>query len=90
VSTISESDLGITPELQMYLRRAAKAVRRAIVWTEGARSVIHEGTDADVRCAEVMEELEGALSRLEWSPSSDVDVSAPGLRLVVDNTRAQP
>lgn len=64
-SEAAGDDLGIGPEIQMYLGQAAAAVRKAVAATERACASTGEGSDAEMRCAEVLEQLAEVLRRLE-------------------------
>lgn len=61
-------DLGITPEVQRLVDRAARALRTARKLLEEALQVVEEDSDADLRINEALTELEGPIDTLEWAP----------------------
>ncbi len=71
VDTVTGWRDGLTPEVQAAFNHAAALVEQAIAVLEGALQVVEPDTDADVRFSEVMNELEGSLHGLKWSPSAD-------------------
>jgi ParB-like chromosome segregation protein Spo0J len=69
--TLARDDLGITPEVQEHLARAAQAIREAIAAVEAALEATREDSDADHRCNEALQDLEGALFHTEWAPPAE-------------------
>jgi hypothetical protein len=62
-------DDGISDEFTRYMARAAKHLKAAKQALEHAPAP--EGSDADLRCQEALEELEGVLYTVQWTPPPD-------------------
>jgi hypothetical protein len=72
VSAIAAGDdLGITPEVQRLIDRAARALRIARGLLEDALQVVEPDSDADTRVSEALSELEGPIQTLQWTPPRD-------------------
>ena len=71
-SIIIPDELGITPEVQGKLDRAAKLCREALEQVEEAFQAADVDTDAERRCRDAIGELEGVLMQLEWGPPKEM------------------
>lgn len=57
----------MNPDLRELLARAARSLRQATE-TENAYQAAEKGSDDELRCSEAIEELQGAVWSLEWTP----------------------
>ena len=62
---------GMTPAVQQKLDVAAAHLRCSRNALEAAREEAEEGSDAELRCEEALQDLEGALFHAEWAEPRD-------------------